>query len=375
MRWPRASRLRWCASAVGFFALLLELSSSAADLYKAVATPIKAPDCISDPALSFFAEDVSPAVAPTAAVPSGRYYLIARYMGNDAVAAPADYDFGHFSNAYPAPEFRGLPVTGLTVPPPASTWQRAKKGNATVDDSSAFQIYCDHAGMFINSWTFPYRQVSGGGPHAIYAYTFASGAWPAIFDDKPTTDFALQANIEIPWFRTWIDTQSPPALPPIGQVSLFAYFHDRVTGKVFAFLLDIFDNRFAEVLRYQTYVAHDGGIPFVSVPVNRHAPYATPYPKSAQFTGTTWSGLRLFGARVTQRQFRAALNDINAFCAAHAELPNCASAPGIGAAYNANVTDYESTSFGVLHEIFGTDARNHLSMGLHVSGLGAWNFR
>ena len=368
-------RLRWCAGALGLVALVLDLSSSAADLYKAVPTPIKAPECITDPAQSFFADNGSPTVTPHAAVPGSRYYLIVRYMGDDAVAAPADYDFGHFSDTYPAPELRGLPVTGLTVPRPASTWQRAERANATVDDSSAFQLYCDHAGVFINSWSFPYQEVTGGGPHAIYAYNFVSGGWPLIFDDNPTTDFALQANVEIPWFRTWIDPQSPPALPPIGQVSLFAYFHDRVTGKAFAFLLDIFDNRFAEVLRYQTYVSHDGGIPFVSVPMNRHAPYATPYAKSAQFTGTTWSGLRLFGARITQQQFGAALNDINTFCAAHVELPNCASAPGIGAAYNRNVTDYDVTSFGVLNEIFGTDARNHLSMGVHVSGLGAWNFR
>lgn len=375
MRWARANRLRWSAGAAGFFALLLELSSSAADLYKAVPTPIKAPDCITDPAHSFFSDNVSPTAAPHAPVPSSRYYLIVRYMGDDAVAAPVDYDFGYFSDAYPASELRNRPVTGLTVPPPGSTWQRAERANATVDDSSAFQLHCDHAGMFINSWTFPYRQVTGGGPHAIYAYNFATAERPAVFDDKPTTDFALQVNVEVPWFRTWIDPQSLPTLPPIGQVSLFAYFHDRVTGKAFAFLLDIFDNRFAEVLRYQTYVAHDGEIPFISLPVNRHAPYATPYAKSAQFTGTTWSGLRLFGARITQQQFRAALNGINAFCEAHVDLPNCASAPGIGAAYNANVADYEITSFGVLHEIFGTDSRNHLSMGVHVSGLGAWNFR
>jgi len=47
----------------------------------------------------------------------------------------------------------------------------------------------------------------------------------------------------------------------------------------------------------------------------------------------------------------------------------------MGAAYSVDVTDYEMTTFGVLHEIFGTDSRNHLSMGVHVSGLGAWNFR
>jgi hypothetical protein len=374
MRSARDGRRRSIAAFV-CSALLLVSVPRAADLYKPVVTPIKAPDCITDPAQSFFADDPGQPAAQHPVVPDGVYYLIVRYQGKDAVAAPADYDFGHFSDSYPAPELRGLPVTGLTPPAPRSTWQRATRADATVDDSSAFQIYCDHAGMFINSWTFPSRNVTGGGPHAIYAYNFDSRNPPLIFDGTPSTDFALHAHIEIPWFRAWIDAQSPPSLPPIGQVSLFAYFRDRATGKPFAFLLDVFDNRFAEVLRYQTYVSHDGGLPFVSVPVNRHAPYATPYPKSAQFTGTAWSGLRLFGARITQSQFRAALSDINAFCAAHVDLPNCDNAPGVGAAFSTKVTDYSITSFGVLHEIFGTDLDNHLSMGVHVWGLGAWNFR
>ncbi len=356
-------------------ALLACCCASAADLYKAVRTPIKAPDCISDPSQSFFADNVTQREMPHDILPKGRYYLVVRYLGDDAVSQPADYDFGRFAADYADVELRGAPITGLTVPDNRATWQRARRSNATPDDSSAFQIHCDHAGSFINSWTFAYRPLPTEGPHAVYAYDFEAGSHPPVFDGIPTTDFALEANIEIPWFRTWIDPQSVNAIPPIGQVSIFAYFRDRATGKPFALLLDIFDNRYAEVLGYQTHVSHDTETPFVSIPLNRRAKYATPYPKSALFTGTTWNGLKLFGARISQRQFRTALDDINAFCATRRELAHCASAPQSNPAFSVDVRNYELTSFGVLHEIFGTDARNHLSMGVHVARLGAWNFR
>ena len=374
---PRSARTVLCALRNGTLLLCLagSLLSHAADLYKGVATAVKAPDCITDPSGTFFVDNVPQAQVPHDTLPTGRFYLVVRYLGDAAVSAPVEYDFGRFPDTYPAPELRGVPLTGLSVPAPGSTWQRAQQPDATVDNSSAFQIHCEAAGSFINSWTFPYRELSGEGPHVVYGYNFDSQNRPPAFDDHPATDFAVQASIEIPWLMTWADPETAAPLPPTGQVSMFAYFRDRVTGKLFAFLLDIFDNHYAAAPTYRSYVAHDGETPFVSVPLNRSARYATPYPKSANFTGTTWSGLRLFGARITQDEFGKALGDINAYCATRAELRFCDEVPMIGGAYSPVVTDYDVTSFGLLHEIFGTDDRNHLSMGVHVSGLGVWNFR
>ena len=167
---------------------------------------------------------------------------------------------------------------------------------------------------------------------------------------------------------------APPGIVPIGQFSLFAYFRDRASGKTFALLLGIFDNRFASNPAYVPFVAHDGATPFVSTPIGANARYATMPPVSSAFTGTTWTGLRFFRVHVTQDNFRQALTDVNAYCLAHDTQRYCAPSTAAGDAYSPSVTDYQITDFGVIHEIF-RNPRSNLSMGVHVFDLGAWNFR
>ena len=58
-----------------------------------------------------------------------------------------------------------------------------------MDNSSAFQLHCYGAGSFINTWTFPFTPIQGGGAHSIYGYSFDDATTPAIFDSNPATDF------------------------------------------------------------------------------------------------------------------------------------------------------------------------------------------
>jgi hypothetical protein len=230
-------------------------------------------------------------------------------------------------------------------------------------------------GSFLNTWTFPSRPLTGEGPHVVFGYDFDRSSPPAAFDADPGTDLGLQVELEVPWLATWIDADDPPPLAPLGQASLFAYFRDRVTGRTFALLLLLFDSRYADAPSYPSYVDHDTENPFVSMPLNPSARFAVPYPKSAKFGGRTWSGLRPFGARVTQTHFAAALREINRFCGNHPQLAHCAPLAGGQPAFSPLPADYLLTSFGLLHEVFGVDERNHLSMGLHARRLGAWQFR
>ncbi len=227
----------------------------------------------------------------------------------------------------------------------------------------------------MNTWTFATDPaITGGGPHAIYGYSFDDTDTPPIFDANPATDFVLQASLEIPWFAAWPHPGAAPGVVPIGQVSLFAYLRDHRTGRTFALLLAIYDNRFAGNPTYASFVAHDGATPFVSMPLNASARYARVSPLSATFTGTTWSGLRFFRAHITQDAFRQALADINAYCAANRAQRYCGDSSGSGSAFSSAVTDYQITDFGVIHEL-ALDPGDNLSMGLHVFDLGAWNFR
>ncbi len=348
--------------------------AGAADLFNFQATALKAPDCIADASLSLFAQNVQPSEPPHPTLPIGRYYLIARYLGVDAISAPAAADFGHFSQTYPWPPIRGMALTGLSVPEPRSAWQRAGRVDATEDNSSAFQLHCYDAGSFINTWTFPDVSISGGGPHSIYGYSFDDARSPLIYDNNAATDFVLQASVEIPWFAAWPDPMESAGGEPVGQVNLFAYFRDRRSGKTLALLLAIFDNRFGSNPTYPSFVAHDGATPFASMPIHTGERYGTVPPHSATFTGNVWTGLRFFRVHVTQANFRQVLADVNAYCRAHPGQRYCDSST-VGIAYSPAETDYEITDFGVIHEIGRGGPHGNLSMGIHIYDLGAWNFR
>jgi len=163
--------------------------ATAADLYNYQVTPLKAPDCVSDLSTALFEENIPQAVPPHPTLPVSNFYLIVRYMGDDAISSSPSYDFGHIDVSYPWPPYRGLALTGLTVPDPTAQWQRAKRSDANPDNSSAFQIHCYDAASYINTWMFPFQTLVGGGPHAIYGYSFNDPPPPAIFDDNPATDF------------------------------------------------------------------------------------------------------------------------------------------------------------------------------------------
>jgi hypothetical protein len=344
----------------------------AADFTQFEATPLKEPECITDASQSFVVQNGARLGEAWHALPDDRYYMVVRYLGDDAVAAAPAFDFSRFPPSYGWSAVRGHALTNFAVPEPKSAWQRANSANADVDTSSAFQLHCYDAASYLNTWTFPYTTIAGGGPHAIYGYTFNQRPPPAIFDSNPATDFVLQASVEVPWFAAWSDSAS--ALPPIGQVSFFAYFHDRFTNKTFALLLGVFDNRYAENPTYASFVAHDGQTPFVSMPLNGDAAFATPSPASAAFTGTTWTGLKFFRAHITQQNFRDAVAAVNAYCRAHLLEQHCNLMPYIWDAFSPSVDNYELTEFGVLHELFRGPGHN-LSMAVHVHDLGAWNFR
>jgi hypothetical protein len=352
------------------------LCASAADIANPIATPIKDPECLGNPAALFFSENVPPPGPVHPVLPIGHYYQIVRYIGTHSVSTPTSFDFGRIPQSYPYPPFRELPLTGLTVPEPKYEYQRTNRTDADTDNSSAFQLSCFDSGSYINTWTFPHVNMAGGGAHSVYGYSFDEAHLPAIYDANPGTDFSLQTSAEIPWFYSVTDPEAPAGIVPIGQVVVFAYLRDRRSHKDFALLLAIFDSQTAATgATYQPFVAHDTATPFVSTPIAAGSKYATLSPYSATFTGKTWSGLRFFRMHITQDNFRNILADINAFCAANPSLNYCSS-PSPGApAFSTSVTDYAMTDFGVLHEVFTQTANGNLSMGVHVFGLGAFNFR
>ena len=341
---------------------------SAASLTNFEATAIKGPECVTDTSSYFYAEEET---APAVPANLGHFYMVVRHMGLQAVAAPARNDFAQLPLNYPDADLSGAPLTGLTVPEPRANWQRARQPFSTADNSSAFQIHCYDVGSFINTWAFPYQVVVGGGHHSVYAYDFDEPLPPA-FDDDPSTDLVMQVSLEVPGVALWPSPDSAPL--PVGQASLFAYFRDRTTGKLFASVLLLFDTRLGAGWAYPSNAAHDMGTPFVSMALNDSARYAVLSPVSASATGIPWTGLRFFRGHITQDTFRTMLRDIDAYCADHRDAAYCDSTMPNGDAFSEDVRNYDVEEFGFLHEVFRTPDSN-ISMGLHFFGVGLFHFR
>ncbi len=240
-----ASSTRTATFTSAFAALVgaVGLSAWSADPVNSAPTAIKAPECILDPSALFFSENTVPANPPHPTRPIGHYSETVRYLGPSSVALTTGTDFGHLSPYYAWPPFQGHAVTGFTPPDPVYPYQRTSRYAATPDNASAFQLSCYDAGSFINTFTFPELEVSGGGAHSIYGYSFDVGHLPPVYDNNPGTDFGLQASVEVPWFYSAADPTAAPGVVSVAQVSLFAYFLDVSSGKTFALLVGIYDNR------------------------------------------------------------------------------------------------------------------------------------
>ena len=372
---PR-QRFSICVAPAIFRAILAAFgaaeAASAADPLQFQATPIRGPECVTDTAGYFYAEDETNPDPGTALPALPHFYLVVRNLGLDAVAASPTNDFGRLPLDYPYPGLRNATLTGLAVPEPRALWQRATRVDSTADDSSAFQMHCNDAGSFINTWTFPYATVPGSGAHSVYGYDFHDPPPPPAFDDDPATDLVLQVSLEVPWLALWPSPTTGEQ--PVGQVSLFAYFRERTTDRQLAVLMLLFDNRLGLDGSYAPYVAHDLRTPFVSMPLNSRAGYATLSPASSSATGVPWTKLRFFRGHISRDNFRSMLRDINAYCLGHRALPFCEAPPTSTDAFGEDVTRYDIKLFGVLHEV-GRAPDSNISMGIHLYDLGVWHFR
>lgn len=329
----------------GCIGALLFGPALAANLYTGTPSPIREPDCIADPTAAFIVDQEAPA---------DRFALIVRHMDANALSANAGYDFGALGDQ---------PLTGFHAGAPRSFWQRAK-ADLDPNYTSAFQLQCADAGLFINAWRFAPQELTDEGPHAAYAYTFS--AWPRVFDGDSNTDLVFQVSMEIPWlFR--------PAGDAVVQTYFQARFVDVTSGRPLQMVLLIFSNAGAAYPAFADYARNDSL--FVSSPLAT-TEVATLSPYSFPATAETWSGLRFFRAQITPANFAAAIDMANRFCKTHAAIPDCTLFGGRGAALSPDPVEYRLIEFSLIAELFNADTeRNGVSVGLHLRGLGAYNFR
>lgn len=324
--------------------LLLSAASAAANLFNGSPSAIVEPACIDDSDAAFVVESPPP---------EDRFSLVVRHMGEDALDAKPSFDFG---------VFEGFPLTNLSVPEPRAAWQRAKSPQ-NADYTSAFQLHCFDAGFFINTWQFEPQILIDEGPHAVYGYAFSDP--PFAYDRNPETDLVIQAEVEVPWVYR-------PQGRAIAQSYFQIRFYDVSTERFLQMTMLLHNNDGVEFTPYADYARNDSL--FVASPAETNA-VVTRSPYSAAPSVLPWTGLRFFRSQITQQNFRAAIELANAFCASRAEIADCVILPG-RTPLSFDPADYRIFEFSVITEIFNADTgRNGISVGLHLRGLGLYNFR
>jgi hypothetical protein len=242
-------------------------------------------------------------------------------------------------------------MTGIAVPAGA---QRGYRDEAQA--ASAFQLWCNAAGAFIDTWSFSHRApLVGEGPSASVARDFTQ-ALPVFRDGG---SMVIEGTIRIPWIRN----QRPPVDAGTAQVSFFYYAQDTRSGKVIAHLLAIFENRAPGVngAGVENW-GDDGNVAFVSSPIAsedangnavRFLSYSPANP-AMQFR-EPFAEPRTYRARISAENFRAALDVLRA-----------GPAPEI----SGDPADYRVISFGLLAEVFpGTGDEDNVSLGVSVVDL------
>lgn len=334
-------------------------------------TAIQGPECIADTS-GRWVSALTQAQTDSPTPPARKFFMAVRYV--HSIDTPITSNFGRLGE---------LNVTNFD--PEAGVqardygrWQRGRvDGDASV--TSGFQMKCDDVGSYINTATFPRQALIGNGPQAAYFYDFRDPADPAtlarlppVFDADPKTDFVLQARVEIPLLqRAGPADDAVSGSLAVAQLSMAAYLRDAQSGKLFAYVVNLYQNRAAEL----PLIAQDEEVAYVSTAWQSNE-FVTVPPESAGYASDTWTGLRLYRVHVPQAKFAAALGRLNAFCAApeHRARPFCQ--PGAGnATFSSDPRDYRLVAFGMLHEVFTGMPANQVANGVHYKDVGVYQAR
>ena len=241
-------------------------------------------------------------------------------------------------------------VTGLAAPAGA---QRGYRDQGPPNASSAFQLWCDRAGFYIDSWSFRHAlPLTGEGPSISLARDYD----PPLPLFEGALAVVMEAVVRVPHVRV---QQTPVTSWGAAQVGFFQYLRDRTSGVYIAQLVQLFDNRAPGTNGAATeYLGSDGVVAFISSPLlerdaasGREVRFITPA-GTERMRSEAWSDARDFRVVITRENFQAAIDELRA-----GPLPHI----------SANVEDYGVTLFGILGEVFpGPGDANNVALGASV---------
>ena len=290
-------------------------------------------------------------VAEFAPAPLNSTYLRVQHIGDPGTPELA----GEVSNTV---TWNVGAVTGLSLDP--SVFAHAQRGYRDAGPpvaTSAFQLWCNAAGFWINSRQFSHlTPLTLEGPSASVARDLSP---PATVFRNGTSALTIDASVAVPV----VQHDAPPIIDGTAQVSFFYYARDTTTGTSFAHVIALFDNRAAgvngaggEAISADAYTA------FVVSPLAPVTAGGNPvrYVSVGATSAVTqfvlpWVTPRHFRAHVSYDSFRAMLLDLRS-----GSLPAISDRP----------QDYVITSFGLLGEVFpGLGSGHEVALGASVTDL------
>lgn len=216
--------------------------------------------------------------------------MFIRHMGETAVDNDVTWD---------ASVYTGFKPVGSL-----SKYQRGEYDQGPPSGTNAYQLQGYSAGCMLNTWSFNWIPVAGGGPQcAVQHYwdtSLETVPKPWTVDDASLT---VQFNHKIPWYAKFGTSQNLA----VAQVNMIIYLRDG-NEKDIAIVIGIFDPRGA----YQEYVSDDGYSAYVSSPLLDGGRYITKSPYSHSHMSTTFSDSKFARVHITGENLDNIIQDVNA---------------------------------------------------------------
>ena len=260
-----------------------------------------------------------------------KFEFLIRHMGEDAARNEVSWDASYYTGFQPTFDL--------------SNYQRGEFDAGPPVGSNAFQMQGYQVGCMINTWSFDWTPVTGGGPHCALQYR-----WDTALDTTPkpwSTDdasLAFQLSLKIPWHSK---SGSNPH-EAVAQSNMVIYLEDK-SGITLGIVVALFDPRPS----YQEYVSHDTYTAFASAPLLEGQSYITKSPYSFAYSSEPFSDPRFMRVHITRQNLENIIHDANAS----------------GFLLDTAVNDYTLHSVLWLTEIGGYSSTDNVSIGASISHM------
>ncbi len=223
--------------------------------------------------------------------PSDQISLVTLWCGDDAVDNAASWGVNYF--------------TGFTPASPVSNYQRCR---VNANPYTAFQLQGYGAGIFLNTYSQNWINVTGGGTSAVYSYVWSQ--YPSIYTSSDAS-LMIQMNAKMPWvYRPNAGTHPNSCVP---QLTITFAFNQTGTNKMLNWVVLLYEPR-TQYMNYENiqWDNYNNQV-FISTSLSEGRSYITRGCNSNVTQSTSWSDSKFFRFHVTRDNLINAVNTANTY--------------------------------------------------------------